>query len=358
MRHVLKLVCMICLVFGTIVNVHGQKKEIAVVVDERVELITTTQLLFGYPLVGRTDIQYKHDVEQYFAAYENDADVAVMLKITQNGFSFVKPFNYVYHFTFPEFKKQADFSSYENDVLEFGKIHDTLLRFNAALQRFYEKTSFHNFYLSHQSFYDSITAPIKKLVDRYNLVQTLEAHYGTKQNNYTLVLSPLFIEAGMSTWIEHKNGNNLYSIVGPNLDSKATPNFDTNQIVQYLLIHEFSHPFCNPYIDENYPQLEKDSTLFGPISKALDEQGCGDWKSALCEMLTRANEIVLVRKVFGRAEADKVYDQYMKQQWIYIEGLVPLVDKFQADRKKYPTLKHLMPEVIRYFDTETAKQNQ
>lgn len=336
----------------------SQPKKISIIVDERVELITSMQLLFGYPLVGKADINYKKEVLDYFSKYENDTSVLYFLNIAQKGLGFSLPFVMVYHYTFPGFKQQAPFSNFEETNFELGKHPEWKDPFMSALKRFYKVSTFNSFYKNHTSFYDSLINTVSKTVDSVNLLNIMESHYGVKQHSYTLVLSPLSIEAGYSISIKGKHGNDLYSIIGPNLDSKVTPNFDARWLMQSLVLHEFSHPFCNPLIDDYWSSLEKDSCLFNPIRKAMQQQGCGDWKSALKEHLTRANEIVLIEKVFGKEDADKVYNEYLGQKWIYIKGLIPIIKEYAANRDRYKILNDIMPKVIAYFDNEAMTCNK
>ncbi len=329
-----------------------QTKKIKIIVDERIELISTMQLLFDYPLVGKADIKYKNDVLTYFDKYKEDSSVFFVKDLSQKNFGFGKPFNFSWHYTFPDFKQIAKFTDYENKVLGFAAYGDSLQLFITALKQFYKKSGFHGFYKKQKLFYDTIIASVSKTVHKIDLTNILEKHYGAKQYSYTLVLSPLFIEAGTSITINTNKGNALYSVIGPNLDSKVIPDFDDRWLIQNLVLHEFSHAFCNPLIEKYYNMLEKDSCLFNPIQKAMKQQACKDWKSTLCEMWTRANEIALVEKIFGKEDADKVYNDYMGQKWIYIKGLIPIVKEYQENRGKYKTLEDIMPEVISYFDGE------
>ncbi len=328
-------------------------RKIDVIVDERIELITTMQLLFEYPLVGRADIKYKQEVSAYFDKHKRDTSVNYFLNIAEKYLSFVRPINYAYHFSFPDFKQTATLSAYENENYGFAKHSvDSLALYIHALNDFYTQTNFHTFYKHHRVFYDSLVTIVKKTTDSVDLVSILENHYGTRQHSYTLVLSPLFIEAGMSTWITTKNGNDLYSIIGPNADSKTNPDFDPRWLMQYLVIHEFSHPFCNPLIDKYYPALEKDSCLWRPIKKAMAREGDKSWKTVLYELLTRANEITLIKQVFGKDDADKVYKEYLKKGYSYLEGLVPIIEDYNRQRDKYKTLDDIMPRMVSYFDTK------
>jgi len=329
------------------------KEKLKVIVDERVELLAVMQLLFEYPLVGRADIKYKDEVQAYFANHKNDTSVNYFLNIAERYLSFVRPINYCYHFTFPGFKQVADISSYERDNYGFGRhSKDSLDMFISALKQFYVESGFHSFYKKHQPFYDTLVARVKAVTDRANLATILEKHYGTAQHSYTLVLSPLFIEAGMSTWISSKKGNDLYSIIGPSLTSKRVPDFDTKWLMQYLVIHEFSHPFCNPLIDKYHDKLEKDSCLFSPVKRLMAKEGNKTWRNVLCELLTRANEINLVRQVFGAEDAEKVYRDYMQKGYVYLSGLLPIINDYAANRSKYKSMDDLMPVIVEFFDSQ------
>ncbi|MGZ3874776.1 MAG: DUF4932 domain-containing protein [Mucilaginibacter sp.] len=332
--------------------------KINVVVDERVELITTMQLLYEYPLVGRAEIQYKKEVQDAFGKHATDTSVKYFLNIAEQYFSFVKPINYTLHYDFPGFKQIAGFSSYENHNYEFDKHRDSLKLYITALRQFYKESNFDRFYQAHRAFYDSLIVKVREKVDSTDLVTLLEKYYGQRQRSYTLILSPLFIEAGMSTWIETPKGKDLYSIIGPNTDSKIKPDFDTRWLIQFLVMHEFSHPFCNPLIDKYYPQLEKDSILFAPIKKAMKKEGSATWRITLYELLTRANEIILDEAVFGKADADKVYQDYLGKQYIYLSGLRPIIAEYGQNRAKYETLDDIMPKVVAYFDGEAKKSGK
>jgi len=360
-KNILSVVLSFSICFPIILIAQSQSgsKRIRVIVDERIELITTMQLLYDYPLVGKADIRYKAEVLSYFAKHKNDTSVNYFLNIAEKYLSFVRPINYAYHFTFPAFKQNAGFTNYENENYGFASHSaDSLKLYIGALKQFYKESHFHDFYTAHRRFYDSVITVVRRKIDSVDLTAILENHYGVKQHVYTLVLSPLFIEAGMSTWVKAKQGNDLYSVIGPNLDSKSVPDFDPRWLMQFLVFHEFSHPFCNPVVDKYYGALEKDTCLLQPIKKQMARQGNKSWKTVLYEMLTRANEICLVKQVFGKADADKVYNNYLQQKYLYLTGLVPIVEDYDNNRSRYKTLDNIMPRVIRYFDDEAAKCKQ
>lgn len=328
---------------------------IRVIVDERVELITTMQLQYEYPLVGRAEIRYKKEIQDAFGSHAADNSVKYFLNLAERYFSFVKPINYTLHYSFPDFRRTAGFSAYENWNYGFDRHRDSLLMYINALKQFNKETGFNRFYKAHKAFYDSLIVPVKQKVDSVDLVSLLEKHYGQRQHSYTLILSPLFIDAGMSTYIETTQGKDFYSIIGPKTESKVNPDFDTRWLVQFLVLHEFSHPFCKPLIDEYYPQLEKDSALFGPIKKAMKKEGNSSWRATLYELLTRANEITLDEQIFGKADAAKVYQDYLGKNYTLLTGLLTIIGDYNQNRDKYKTLEDIMPRVVAYFDDEAKK---
>lgn len=156
--------------------------------------------------------------------------------------------------------------------------------------------------------------------------------------------------AVLAPQISTPKGAVLYAIVGPKYNSKEVPEFDIDNLLSEYVIHEFSHSFCNVLINKNMAELAKDSCLLSPILASQEEQGYGRWNTCLYEHLVRANEIVLTEKVFGKTKADEEYqDMIKKEQWIYLEGLVPIIHQYTADRKKYKTENDIMPLIIAYF---------
>ena len=87
----------------------------------------------------------------------------------------------------------------------------------------------------------------------------------------------------------------------------------------------------------------------------MAREGNKTWRTVLNELLTRANEITLVQQVFGKEDGGKVYKDYMAKKYIYLEGLVPIIEEYNNNRDKYKTLEDIMPKVVAYFDEEAKK---
>ncbi len=332
----------------------SQKGRLQVSVDERIELLTTVQLLSGYRWLTEADLDYKKEVLTYFSNYKNHKAVEFYKSISERFYGY-NPILLLCHYELPSFKLIADFTEEDKAILKYNQTKDTLKQFISSLKDFYKISGFHEFYKSHEQFYRSISALIIAESERIDYAGIMEKHFGSKNYSYHVILSPLQMDAGFGpSVLTKKKGTILYAIVGPDYQSKTIPVFNKEAVFQELVLHEFSHSFCNYLIDKYYSELEKDSCLLKPIIKSQKEQGYGDWKTCLYEHLTRANEIELNRIIYSDSVADNLFQiQVNEDKWIYLEGLVPLIKNiYSRDRGKYKTLEAFMPEIVQYFDME------
>ncbi len=336
----------------------GQNSKLDIRVDEKMELLTTVQYLSDYFLLTKANIKYKKEIDSYFKEYKQHP-VIKLNKIIQNDY-----FNgscapwYLYQFNFPQFKPISKFTSEENQIEDYEKHKDTLDLYIKELKDFYKKSKFNKFFKNHKSFYDSISSPVKKHINQYDIISILENHYGEQKKKYHLILSPLMHDGGFGAETNTKNGQEIYAFIGPNYNSEIIPVFNIKDILQQYVIHEFSHSFCNPIIIKNIDVLKQFQCLENTIVKQMKEQGYGDdWQTCLYEHLVRANEIVLTNRILGKEEADKLYDEYYnKRSWIYLKGLVPIIENdYQTNRESYKTEYDLINKIILYFEEEKLK---
>jgi hypothetical protein len=333
------------------------QKKINVIVDERMELMNVVQYLSGYPILAPGDFSYQKEVEEYFAPYKNHNAVKLYANIYERYFHFDAPSVYLYHFSFPDFKRIAQFSEDDARDYKFNIYADSLSMLMREMNDFYNTSQFHRFYTSHRKFYDSlIHTATDKLKGADTIIGLMERHYGKKNKDYTIVLAPLEHDGGYGPLVSAKDGNHVYAIIGPMEDSKGTPVFNVDALLSEYVLHEFSHSFCNPAILKYMPQLASDTCLLKPIKKSLREQGYGSWQACVIEHFVRANEILLNEMVFGKDKAEAIRKTMVEDdKWIYLDGLIPLMRQYAANRKKYKTIDDIAPEVVTYFHAEAQK---
>lgn len=70
--------------FAQVEKPNTDKHELKIVVDPRIELLSTVQLLSGYGLIGDFEFTYKQDVITYFSKYKDHRVVTLFEKMSQN----------------------------------------------------------------------------------------------------------------------------------------------------------------------------------------------------------------------------------------------------------------------------------
>lgn len=339
----------------------GQNKKVIVKVDERIELLYTIERLGGNPREPCANTDYKREIEIHFQAFKNHPAVSfITAMLNSEGISSSALVWYAYQCSFPDFKLEGKIVEDECQIENYQHYIDTLTQFRKLLSDFYVQSHFHDFFLKHKKLYDTICAPTAKYIDQIAIVDTIEKHYGQAKKAYYLVLSPLVHPGGFGVQVHRKSGDYVFGIVGPAFDSKTTPIFPPHTVFKDLVLHEFSHSFCNWIIHKHFRRLNVDSCLADTLTKVNEHIRLyygGDWETSLFEHLTRANEIVLCKKVLGAEEAKVRYKEYHDEGgWIFLEGLVPLIEgEYLNNRSSYKTEEQLVPKIAEYLDGEREK---
>lgn len=339
----------------------GKDKKVNVLVDERMELLCTIELIGNNMHVPCANTDYKREIKTRFQPYKTHPAVSfigAMLNSEEMGSSALVW--YIYQCSFPEFRLEGKIIDEECQIGHYEHFHDTLTKFRTLLKDFYNKSRFHDFFLKHKNLYDSICTPITNYINHISIVDTMEKHYNQVKKAYYLVLSPLVHPGGFGVQVHRKNGDYIYGIAGPIFESKTKPIFPEEDIFQNIIIHEFSHSFCNWIIHRNFKILSADSCLVDTLTAVNEHMRLyygGDWETSLFEHLTRANEIVICKKVLGQDKANITFMRYYNHDhWIYLKGLVPLIENvYLRNKQKYNNEEDLIPDIVEYLNEEKVK---
>lgn len=352
-----KIICII-VIFQFFTVSYSQTEKLKIYTDERIELLNVIQYLSNYPILNQSEnLGYKEDIDIYFKEFKNHNAVLLNRKVYREFLGFDRAVNYILHYNLPMFNLNSDFTKAELQDLNASISRDSLDIIKNEFKDFYEKSNFNKFYKKHLKFYKKINKPTIKVINKYKIISILENHYGVKNNSYSIILAALLHNGGYEVDIESENKKNLYAIIGPNYDSiNKTPVFDTKNILSEYVIHEFSHSFCNPLIDNNFDEFKESECLLIPIESKIKSQGYKGWKTCLYEHLVRANEIIINEIVFGKEKSDKMYNEMIKDGWIYLEGIVPIIkNEYLKKRNLYKTQDEIIVFILEYLKSERTK---
>lgn len=332
-----------------------QEKRLNIAVDERIELITTLQMISESSVMTLTgaNIGYASEVAQRFGEFKHHPAVTLFDSIHYRYFNFEMPFEYILHYSLPDFKVAAPIQAGEFSESKWSQGHaDTLRIFARELKDFYITSHFNEFYSSHRVFYDSLCRDVASTLVGKKILPALERYYGSSFTRYNLILSPLSLDGGFGITVRNGTESYVYAIIGPAYTSKGYPKFKKSNTI---VIHEMSHPFSNPVIDSCWSALRSDTCLYTPVRMAMRGEGYWDWKSVVYETLNRANEVMLTTEILGQTEGETLYSLYIAKKFDYLPACMAVLRQYKANRSIYRRIQDIRPMLLKAFEEETDR---
>lgn len=329
-----------------------ESKIVNVSVDPRIELLSVIQLLSDYPLLTRSNFQYKREVLNYFSPYKSLAAVQKYKEMYEKGFSTdAPPAAMLYLSDPPELKNVLPFTNF-NDIVSRAGGEENLKAFIEDLRDFVVKSDFMDFFNAHKDYYSTLIKGTEANLGDCKDVSMLEDFYGTSKNNYNIIIVPLYPNGGYGAQIESEPSKyDLYCIIGP---------FFSEDTLRLIIWHEFSHSFINPITEQYINEVNKYLKLYSPI---IGEDVSGSeaylyWKYYVDENIVRAvvakfNEKVIMQDL-GQDVAEIIISETLLSRevengFVYIRGIYDLLDVYEKNRDKYPTFEDFYPEILNYF---------
>lgn len=115
-------------------------------------------------------------------------------------------------------------------------------------------------------------------------------------------------------------------------------------------MHQLADVYVSPAAGEFGPQMEKPaSQIYTHVSAAMQRQSYGNWRLMLNASLERAAAIEYVSEHDGRDAARAAIRQENARSFVWMGGLVDLLETYRNDRRQYPTFQSFMPRVVEFF---------
>jgi len=331
----IKLIIIIFLIplFG-IGQIEKQSEIIKPQIDERVELLGVVfRLAEAEEYINGYLPQYTTLEDDYFVEYKKHKLIDFTKKIRRkNGVGYDAVMNLAVNLTIDDNKILINKNINKDNIdSRWGKYLD---KYIILLNDFYTETSFHNFFKSNKEFYKKTEVNFTEILSKINFKWFDEYYRQTPENDFNLIIALNTNGGNYGADVEYSDGSkNIFSIIGAwQTDSLGIPTFNNDYIL--LIIHEFSHSYCNPVIDKNYDILrEKADEIFKPVKDKMKRQAYSNSKTMLYETLVRASVIKYLQanidSVMITTEKVKrlITREYVKG-FIWIRELVDLLDKY------------------------------
>jgi len=321
------------------------QKRLSITVDLRIELLAVVQHFTSWAQKGhiKSKTTYKDDIDHYFGESKDHPVIAYAESLIDADFAYDAPVQFMLHHDDPpELVQKTPYSDY---LIKRAGGEENLMEFADELRSFARRTDFTRFYKAHKPLYDTLIAEVDSLLEGKDYVQALEDFYGESKSSYNLILSPLF-SGNYGIPIKTKEEYDLFAAIGPcSLKGKRTT-FASLNYLESMILHEWSHSFINPLVDQDFELFEKSNALFEPIKRMMQRQAYPNWRVTLYEHLVRAcGEIHLragLHKDFKKEESLEYHEG--KGFW-YISYIDSLLDVYETQREQYPTFSQFVPVI-------------
>lgn len=232
--------------------------------------------------------------------------------------------------------------------------------FLGGLSQFYVDARVANFFDAERDYYARVdrryeddSVPINRpwLDDFFGLQRT---------ERYEPVLSLLGDGAGDYVRVNYGNNRrNTHTVIAPTaFDAEGIPLGAANPAIARAILHEYLHAFTNQLIDKHAAELRGPAgAIVGDprVAASFKDTFYGTWDFMLYESLVRASSIAYLsaNHEIQTTPSAEIAAQ-TKAGFFWIGDLVNLLDRYAAERKRYPTLDAFMPEIESLFSKIAA----
>ena len=293
-------------------------------------------------------------VNQHFASMKNHQAVTLAKQYYQQGVCYDAVTGYANQLIFDDEGKiifDPDYLAGSNSSFDNRWSNQQKSDMLAAVNDFYETSNFHNWFVSTQTEQQQAIASFKQVC---NLDYTwFDTYYGKNDKlSSRIILSFMIGNSNNGISLKRKDGTLLLTpVLGSLSQNNGSVRFNGDM---NLIVHEFSHPYCNPLIEANWSSIAtKANEVYNRVSSIMQNQAYSNAMTMMCETLVRASSI---RYMISHNQQNLVNMTLAYEEgngFMMVRSLVKTLEKREQEATKYPTLADFMPvliEAINNFD--------
>jgi hypothetical protein len=326
----------------------GQKRELNITIDERIETIYSIAFLDNYFLVNNHDNLYKSKLTNHFKALKNHKAVALFDTLSKKHvFNFNNVTDWVLQFgEFPELNKVREVIN--PDSFDESKRDYLIKKFKKELISFNQDSLFQAYLIEVKELNEKVINQVKQSKSIQHLPAYLEKYYGTELGSYNLILSPLVHSGGFNSKFIADGKIEVYAIIGPNGEIEHIPYFEKEYLEMDMILHEFGHSFVNPLTEKFQKEIEtiKEKYYNESLKKDGKAQAYGKWKYLFNELIIRAITIRIANEYFGTEKAKELLNYEKSIGFSLVENIVEILKEYENTREKYSKFGEFYPILI------------
>jgi len=329
-----------------------ESKGIKIQINSKLELFHIMAYLSNADYLNNFDFTYKSDITTFFASYKNDNSVQFVKKVIQNYHAHLSINEQFLNDNFknnPSFMQFLQLDSFElaSTLTNKTMIIDSL---NKAVESFAKISQFDKFINNHQEYYLQKIDEVSKEITGLDIIDDFETFWGSKKDNYTIVITMLEQDIHAS-WITNNKKSSCVFYLSPkfvvNNDAKFGNSDITNlregkmaakDYIYYGAIHEIGHTFLNPIMDNYTSQIDQISLKISTSdpSKTI----------FLCESFLRSLTAYFLIKNKYDEFAQMVIQGEKQQGYVYNEIIVELIKDYSNNRDKFKEFNDYVPILL------------
>ena len=195
-----------------------------------------------------TGNQYFQALHEFFVPYQTHEAIQLAESLTQRKFVYDAPPNFILHLSLlPELAPIYGYSDY---VLRRAGGKRRLEEFRLALKDLAEQTDFLSFFQHHRSMLEQCMQSALSGFDATLLIAWLETFYGWSAHEFHIVFAPSLFSGAYGAHVKTDEGEIIYQVITEIGVSEQQPEFQTGSGLTDLTVHEFSHAFVNPSLEQ------------------------------------------------------------------------------------------------------------
>lgn len=325
--------------------------------SETVDLMALIARMAGTPGFTECNVpSISNSADAYFGPFRNHRAVQLMMEYRSTGVSYdaVTAYGNILsidkngRIVFDPYYKEGSSSSFDRWTQK--QKYDMLEAVNA----FYEESGFHEWFEGTKSLQE-------KAIDSFLSVCNLDnswfdSYYGKTDRIASRIVLCFFLGGG-NQGISYTKKDGAFFLT-PTLGALRE---NGSSILFYgdmnLVVHEFSHPYCNPLIEKYWSSIsEKADEIFSCVRSEMMNQAYSNSMTMMCETLVRT---CAIRYMMTHGESNQVENQLNYEErngFILVRSLVSALDERDNQATRYPTLDSFMPvliDVINAFDVSS-----
>ena len=316
--------------------------------SETVELMGLVWRLAGASEYNECQIgTVTNSADRHFASMKNHQAVTLAKQYYQQGVCYDAVTGYANQLVFDEDGEiifDPDYLSGSNSSFDDRWSSQQKNNMLKAVNDFYKESNFHDRFVSTQTEQEQAIASFKNVC---NLDYTwFDSYYGKNDKvSSRIILSFMIGNSNNGISLKRKDGTLLLTpVLGSLSQSNGGVRFNGDM---NLIVHEFSHPYCNPLIEENWSAIsQKAEQVYSRVSSIMQNQAYSNAMTMMCETLVRSSAI---RYMISHNQKNMVNMTLAYEEgngFMMVRTLVNVLEKREQEASKYPTLADFMPELI------------